>query len=269
MRTKKKFGQHILTDPEIAKRIVHSLSVFSEKGTSEYKTVLEIGPGRGVLTQFLVDQPFDLVAVEIDPDMIVHLQQNLPSLKKILLGDFLDLDLKKQFGYQVAVIGNFPYYISSQIVFRILENKEMIPEMVGMFQKEVALRICGNSISKDYSVISVLTQAYYDAKYLFDVKPGSFFPPPKVVSGVVLLTRKKEIPDCDEKILRLVVKTSFNQRRKTLRNSLKAIISDHSLLADHFFDKRPEQLNLNEFISLTNSLEPHLRHEPRKSADHG
>ncbi len=268
MHTKKKFGQHILNEPEIAKRIVHSLSVFNKEKNADYKTVLEIGPGRGVLTQFLVDQPFDLVAVEIDPDMIVHLQQNLPALKKILSGDFLDLDIQKQFNEQVAIIGNFPYYISSQIVFRILENKEMIPEMVGMFQKEVAKRICGNPESGDYSVISVLTQAYYDAKYLFDVKPGSFFPPPKVVSGVVLLTRKKDFPNCDEKILRLVVKTSFNQRRKTLRNSLKAIISDHALLADHFFDKRPEQLNLNEFIALTNSLEPHLKHETQKSPDH-
>lgn len=257
---KKHLGQHFLTDPSVAARIADTLPA---EGPAR---VLEIGPGTGVLTEFLLQRPVDLIAVELDPESVRYLQEvfplaiagkNLPYRSfQVLQADFLRLDLDPLFdGKPFAITGNFPYNISTQIVFRLLEFRHRVPVFSGMFQKEVAQRICAGPGSKTYGILSVLTQAYYQAEYCFTVPPDVFDPPPKVDSGVLRLTRRDEAPpDWDEKALFTVVKTAFNQRRKTLRNSLKSLRISDNLAEDAIFDRRPEQLSVPEFIALTKRI---------------
>lgn len=247
---RKQFGQHFLNDPEKALEIVRSLDK-----RRNYKYILEIGPGKGVLTEHLIDiEDLQLSVAEIDRNLVAELEQQYPSLKgRILEGDFLQQDLRAHFSEPFAIIGNFPYSISSQIIFKMIEHRDMIPEMVGMFQKEVAQRITSGPGSKRYGIISVLVQAWYDTEYLFELGPGSFRPPPKVDSAVIRLRRNKTTKlDCDEKRFTSIVKMAFGQRRKTLRNALKGLIVSEELRAKPIFEKRAEQLGLQEFIELTN-----------------
>lgn len=248
VKPKKALGQHFLKDLQIAERIADTLS--------EYKQlpVLEIGPGMGVLTQFLLNKEHDLTVVELDMESVDYLEQNFPALQgSILAEDFLRLDLSKLFPDQFCVIGNYPYNISSQIFFKVLDYKEQIPCCSGMIQKEVAERLAAGPGSKTYGIISVLLQAWYDIEYLFTVSEKVFDPPPKVKSAVIRMVRNsRQELGCDEKLFKTVVKTSFNQRRKTLRNSMKPLLGkdcpDYSLA---IFDKRPEQLSVEQFIELT------------------
>ncbi len=251
VRPKKHLGQHFLNDLGIAKKIA---DVLTEIG---YDKVLEIGPGTGVLTRFLLEKDYETHVVEIDSESIVYLEKHFPQLsKRIISTDFLKLNLKDYFDKPIAIIGNFPYNISSQIVFKTLDNKELVPEFAGMFQKEVALRIAAKPGSKTYGILSVLTQAFYEVEYLFTVPPHVFTPPPKVDSGVIRLIRKKdfELP-IPEIFFRKVVKTAFNQRRKTLKNSLKSFELSKKLLEGAIFALRPEQLSVSEFIELTQSIQ--------------
>jgi len=252
VKAKKYLGQHFLKDELIAQQIADSLT---EKG---YKNVLEIGPGMGVLTKYLLKKPFTTHVIEIDKESVEYLQVHYLNLAdRIISKDFLKIDISEYFGEeQVAIIGNFPYNISTQIVFKTLENRHQIPEFAGMFQKEVALRIAEKEGSKVYGILSVLTQAFYDVEYLFTVPPTVFNPPPKVDSGVIRFTRKENYTlPVDEKLFYRVVKTAFQQRRKTLRNSLKTLNLSDSLREDSIFAKRPEQLSVQEFISLTSKIE--------------
>ncbi|WP_111707302.1 16S rRNA (adenine(1518)-N(6)/adenine(1519)-N(6))-dimethyltransferase RsmA [Lutibacter citreus] len=252
VRAKKHLGQHFLKDELIAQQIADSLT------GNAYKNVLEIGPGMGVLTKYLLKKPFTTHVIEIDTESVEYLQAHYLNLaNRIIEKDFLKVDLKEFFrDEQVAIIGNFPYNISTQIVFKTLENRDQIPEFAGMFQKEVAKRIAETAGSKVYGILSVLTQAFYDVEYLFTVPPTVFNPPPKVDSGVIKLTRKEnyELP-VDEKLFFRVVKTAFQQRRKTLRNSLKTMNLSDSLREDPIFNQRPEQLSVQEFINLTSKIE--------------
>lgn len=252
VRAKKHLGQHFLKDETIAEKIADTLTL---KG---YKNVLEIGPGMGVLTKYLIKKEIEVIAMDLDSESIVYLEKNYPNKNlKIVEGDFLKYNIPKLFGEeQFAITGNFPYNISTQIVFKMLEWKEQIPEFTGMFQKEVAERICEKEGSKAYGILSVLAQAFYDAEYLFTVPPSVFNPPPKVESGVLRLRRKENYSlACDEKMLYKVVKTAFQQRRKTLRNSLKSFNISEKLKEDVIFDQRPEQLSVSQFIALTQKLE--------------
>jgi len=252
VRAKKHLGQHFLNDESIAKKIADTLSL------ETYKNVLEIGPGMGVLTKYLLEKPCKTYVIEIDTESVEYLQANYLNLApRIIEKDFLKYDLNEVFnGESLAIIGNFPYNISTQIVFKTLEMRDQIPEFSGMFQKEVAKRICSTEGSKVYGILSVLTQAFYHAEYLFTVPPDVFDPPPKVESGVLRLTRKENYSlACDEKMLFKVVKTAFQQRRKTLRNSLKIFNLSDSLRANVIFGKRPEQLSVEEFINLTLLIE--------------
>lgn len=254
VRAKKHLGQHFLKDEEVAERIAETLSY---KG---YKYLLEIGPGMGVLTKYLLKKETELHVVEIDTESVAYLNEHYPKLQgKIHEQDFLKYDISSVFGgEQFAIIGNFPYNISSQIVFKMLELREFIPEFSGMFQKEVAQRICEKEGSKTYGILSVLVQAFYEAEYLFTVPPSVFNPPPKVDSGVLRLTRKQELSlPCDEKLFFRVVKTAFQQRRKTLRNSLKIFQLPEDLKEDSIFGQRPEQLSTAQFIELTIKIQPH------------
>jgi len=253
MKAKKSFGQHFLNKEDIAKRIADSLIC-----QHQYNAVLEVGPGKGVLTKYLLEKDFDFKAVEADFDMVNYLNYYYLGLEnKIIAEDFLKVDLSKVFeGRPFGLIGNFPYNISSQILIKLIEYRDYIPEMVGMFQKELAERVIAGPGSKVYGVISVLVQAYYHGEYLFSVSPGSFTPPPKVKSGVIRLTRKEQKDlGCDAKLFKTIVKTTFGQRRKMLRNTMKTLIKDEELLKDEKFNKRPEQLSLEDFIDLTNFLE--------------
>lgn len=252
VRAKKHLGQHFLKDEQIAQNIADSLT---EKG---YKTVLEIGPGMGVLTKYILKKDLVVHVIEIDTESVEYLKANFLNLNdRIISKDFLKINLSDYFGEeQVAIIGNFPYNISTQIVFKTLENRHQIPEFSGMFQKEVALRIAEKEGSKVYGILSVLTQAFYDVEYLFTVPPTVFNPPPKVDSGVIRLTRKENFTlPVNEKLFYTVVKTAFNQRRKTMRNSLKTLNLSDNLREDPIFAKRPEQLSVQEFISLTAKIE--------------
>ena len=252
VRAKKHLGQHFLKDELIAQQIADSLI---GKG---YKNVLEIGPGMGVLTKYLLKKPFTTHVIEIDTESVEYLQAHYLNLaNRIISKDFLKIDLTEFFGEeQLAIIGNFPYNISTQIVFKTLENRHQIPEFAGMFQKEVAKRIAEKEGSKVYGILSVLTQAFYDVEYLFTVPPTVFNPPPKVDSGVIRLVRKENyMLPVDEKLFFRVVKTAFQQRRKTLRNSLKIFNLSDVLREDAIFGKRPEQLSVEEFISLTSKIE--------------
>ncbi len=218
--------------------------------------ILEVGPGTGVLTQFLLQNPlFDLTAIELDRESVDYLKQNFPNLN-LIYGDFLKLDLSKLYpNQQFCVIGNYPYNISSQIFFKVLQYREYIPCCVGMIQKEVAERIVSKPGKKAYGILSVLLQAYYNIEYLFTVDEYVFLPPPKVKSAVVRLTRnERKKLDCNEDLFKTVVKTAFNQRRKQLRNSLQSLISKEKSTSD-IFDKRPEQLSVEEFVELTNLIE--------------
>lgn len=251
VKAKKHLGQHFLKDEGIAKDIADTLTL------NGYNKVLEIGPGMGVLTKYLLEKPIETWVIEIDTESVEYLNAHYPKLHgKIISQDFLRYDITKSFGNEpFAIIGNFPYNISSQIVFRALEMRERIPEFSGMFQKEVAERICEKKGSKTYGILSVLVQAFYDAEYLFTVPEHVFNPPPKVKSGVLRLTRKKDFHlPVDEKLFFNVVKIAFNQRRKTLRNSLKTYNLSDNLKEDSIFDLRPEQLSVEQFIDLTQKI---------------
>ncbi len=252
VKAKKYLGQHFLNDENIAKKIVDTLTL---KG---YKNILEIGPGMGVLTKFLLQKDITTYVIEIDSESVEYLKVNYLSLtNRIIEKDFLKCDITTIFKEEsFAIIGNFPYNISTQIVFKALEMRNQIPEFSGMFQKEVAQRICEKKGSKKYGILSVLTQAFYDAEYLFTVPPQVFNPPPKVESGVLRLIRKENYTlTCDEVLFFRVVKASFQQRRKILRNSLKTFNLSDNLREDVIFGKRPEQLSVLEFIKLTTLIE--------------
>ncbi len=253
MRAKKSFGQHFLINLHAAQQIVDALNI-----GGDVTNVLEIGPGKGVLTQYLIKKDIHLKVVEADRDMVAHLSNFFPEISDdIIFLDFLKLKLSKVFNNEpFLMIGNYPYNISSQIVFKMLRYKELIPQMVGMFQREVAERIVAPHGSKIYGVTSVLVQAFYKGKIILKVSPGSFSPPPKVQSAVITLERKENLElGCDESLFRRVVKAAFNQRRKMMRNSLKPIIVDSSILEQDVFKRRPEQLSLEEFIELTILIE--------------
>ena len=255
VKPKKSLGQHFLIDKEIAKKIVMSLS--------NPKNVLEIGPGTGILTEFLINKNINLKLVEIDSESVDFLIQELSVNEKIIFNqDFLKLDLKGLFNQNsFSVIGNFPYNISSQILFKIIENREIISEMIGMFQLEVAERICENEGSKKYGIISVLTQAFYHTKFLFSVSSNLFNPRPKVNSAVIKLIIKRDIKlQCDENLFFKIVKLSFQQRRKTIRNSLKTFNLSKNLREHTIFDNRPEQLSVNKFVQLTNLISEDTRY---------
>ena len=254
VRAKKHLGQHFLKDENVAARIAETIHY------KDYDFVLEIGPGMGVLTKYLLQKDIEVHVVEIDRDSVAYLREHYPKLEdRIHEKDFLKYDVTSLFGGEkFAIIGNFPYNISSQIVFKMLEWREYIPEFSGMFQKEVARRICEKEGSKTYGILSVLVQAFYEAEYLFTVPPTVFNPPPKVDSGVLRLSRKEDFTlPCDEKLFFRVVKTAFQQRRKTLRNSLKIFQLPDNIKEDSIFGRRPEQLSTAEFIELTKKIEPH------------
>ena len=255
VRAKKYLGQHFLKDMDVARRIAESLPI------DEQTSVLEIGPGMGVLTQFLLQNPLiDLKAVEVDSESVEYLHQHFPQLD-VIEGDFLKLDLKTIFEGKFFVIGNFPYNISSQIFFKMLDNKDSIPCLAGMIQKEVAERIAAPAGSKTYGILSVLMQAYYKIEYLFTVHEHVFDPPPKVKSAVIRFTRNDVSKiDCNEQLFKSVVKTAFNQRRKTLRNSLLPLVEKgNPMFADPLFDLRPERLDVAAFVDLTNRVEAALK----------
>lgn len=250
VRPKKFLGQHFLNDQGIAKRIVDGLV------KNATPNVLEIGPGMGVLTKFLVqDEAIRLKVIEIDWDSVAHLKKHFPNLA-IIEGDFLQLDLQQVFGDRFSVIGNFPYNISSQIFFRVLEQRNLVDQVVCMLQKEVADRIAEPPGTKTYGILSVLLQAFYDIEYLFKVPPGVFTPPPKVMSAVIRLTRnKRDKLACDEALFVQVVKQGFNNRRKTLRNALKNLNLAAEFLSDPIFDLRAERLSVDEFVYITQLTE--------------
>ena len=257
MKAKKSYGQHFLTSEVISERIANSLSL-----TDTYNDVLEVGPGQGMLTKYLLEKAYNLKVVEADRDMVSYLKTNYPQLSpNIVSKDFLKMRLEEEMGNNFAIIGNFPYNISSQIVFKMLACRQFVPEMVGMFQKEMAERIVAPPGNKTYGVISVLTQAFYDGKLLFNVKPGSFNPPPKVMSAVIRLTRKPDYENlgCDHKRFRQVVKLAFSQRRKMLRNTMKPLIKGHEIMEEAIFKQRPEQLSVQDFIDLTNTIDTILK----------
>lgn len=252
VKAKKHLGQHFLKDESIASKIADTLSY------KNYNHVLEIGPGMGVLTKYLLKKDTTIHVIEIDTESVTYLKSNYLNLAdRIIEKDFLKYNLKEVFNDEpFAIIGNFPYNISSQIVFKLLDMREQIPEFSGMFQKEVAKRICSKEGNKVYGILSVLTQAFYEAEYLFTVPPSVFNPPPKVDSGVLRLKRKENYTlPCNEALFFKVVKTSFQQRRKTLRNSLKTFNLSDNLKANTIFDKRPEQLSVPDFIELTTHIE--------------
>lgn len=251
VRAKKALGQHFLTDQSIAMKIVDSL------GRIEVRDVLEIGPGMGVLTQYLLKRDdIDLKLVELDGESVEYLLTHFPGMQgKLYQADYLRLDIHTLFQDKYRVIGNFPYNISSQIFFKILEDKDRVPEVVCMIQKEVAERIAEKPGSKTYGILSVLLQAWYDIDYIVSVGSGAFCPPPKVQSAVIRLRRNSRSSlGCDEKLFKTVVKTAFNQRRKTLRNALKPLLGDSVDSSNPVFDLRAERLSVEDFVSLTNLL---------------
>ena len=250
VKAKKHLGQHFLKDLNIAQKIADTLSL------ANYKKVVEIGAGMGVLTQFLLKKDTEVYVVEIDKESVAYLEAHYPELRgKIIADDFLKYDIAGYLREPFAIIGNFPYNISTQIVFKLLELRDYVPEFSGMFQKEVAERICEREGSKTYGILSVLVQAFYEATYLFTVSEGVFNPPPKVKSGVLRLVRKPNYHlDCDEALFFNIVKTAFNQRRKTLRNSLKPLLTNESLKKNSIFDKRPEQLPWQDFVFITKGI---------------
>jgi len=260
VRAKKNLGQHFLRDLNIAKKIVAGMEA------TNVTKVLEIGPGMGVLTQYLLQNDnFETHVVEIDTESVAYLKENFPQLSDRIIGeDFLKYDLKSLFKEPFAVIGNFPYNISSQIFFKVLEHRDQIPEVVGMIQKEVAERMSAVPGNKTFGILSVLMQAFYDIEYLFTVSENVFDPPPKVKSAVIRMKRNTTSNlECDEKLFFRVVKAGFNQRRKTLRNSLKAVLGDQKL-DDELMSKRPEQLSVQEFVYLTLKVQELLNTQLRE-----
>lgn len=253
VRPKKGLGQHFLRDHQIASDIVDSLVM------GDRTKVLEVGPGMGVLTRFLLQKSnFETSVIEIDTESVVYLKTYLPELEgRIIEGDFLRMDLKKLFAETpFSLIGNFPYNISSQILFKVLDYRELVPEVVGMLQKEVAERICTGPGSKTYGILSVLLQAWYKVEYLFTVNEDVFDPPPKVKSAVIRLTANGRTDlGCNEKLFKSIVKQAFNQRRKMLRNSIKSFTPRYDELDAHTLTRRPEQLSVEDFIILTNAIE--------------
>ena len=247
VKAKKHLGQHFLTDENIAKKIVDGLSF------ENYHKVLEVGPGMGVLTKYLLEKDAEIFVAEIDAESVDYLKKNYPKLhENHFTGDFLKINIEEVFGEQAAVIGNFPYNISSQILFKIIDYYGQIPEMVGMFQKEVAERTAAVPRTKDYGILSVLVQALYDVKYLFTVHENVFNPPPKVKSGVIKLTRNpKEGLQGNEVLFKQIVKAGFNQRRKKLSNALKVLNIPENLKTHPFLDKRAEELSVEDFIAFT------------------
>ena len=253
LHLKKSLGQHFLKDEEVLQKITDAIG-----DLSQFKTVVEIGPGMGALTKYLIQsKPDNFYVVELDDRWAAHLLQTFPILRgKLIHQDFLQVDLSF-LQNPTHIVGNFPYNISSQIIFKIIDHRNVVDTMTGMFQKEVALRIAAKPGSKDYGVMSVLAQAFYDCQYLFDVPPESFNPPPKVMSGVIRLKRRevKEL-NCDEEQFKKVVKTAFNQRRKTMRNSLKELVHEKAILENEVFNLRPEQLSVAAFEDLTRLIFP-------------
>ena len=256
VRPKKNLGQHFLTDLSIAKRIADTVD-------EPYANlpVLEVGPGMGVMTQYLVEKPRPLKVVEIDRESVAYLNENFPKLRENILGaDFLRMDLNEVFGGQQFVLtGNYPYDISSQIFFKMLDNRDLIPCCTGMIQHEVAVRMAAKPGNKQYGILSVLIQAWYNVQYLFTVEPSVFNPPPKVQSAVIRMTRNEvQHLGCDEQLFKRVVKTVFNQRRKMLRVSLKQLLTENALAViaqSPFATLRPEQLTIAQFVELTNMIE--------------
>lgn len=252
VRAKKHLGQHFLTDKHIAAKIVAAL-----RPQLGYDTVLEVGPGMGILSDFLLQEKgYRTLLIDVDGESIQFLHNQYPQLGDSLIhGDFLTLDFQTHITGQFAIIGNFPYNISSQILFKVLEERHRVIEVVGMFQKEVAERCAAAPGGKEYGILSVLVQAYYDVEYLFTVKAGAFAPPPKVLSGVIRLTRKRaETLGCDEKLFWRVVKAAFNQRRKTLRNAVSGVIPKDKMGESPFYDLRAERLSVADFVILTNHI---------------
>ncbi|KIA90655.1 16S rRNA (adenine(1518)-N(6)/adenine(1519)-N(6))-dimethyltransferase RsmA [Kaistella jeonii] len=247
VKAKKYLGQHFLMDENIAKNIVESLSF------DQYQKILEVGPGMGVLTKYLLEKDSEIFVAEIDKESVDYLQKHYAKLDdQHIIGDFLKLNIEETFGDQVAIIGNFPYNISSQILFKIIDSYGHVPEMVGMFQKEVAERTAAVPRTKAYGILSVLVQALYDVEYLFTVHENVFNPPPKVKSGVIKLTRNpKEGLVGNEVLFKKIVKAGFGQRRKKLSNSLKVLEIPEALQTHIFMDKRAEELSIQDFISFT------------------
>ncbi len=257
VRAKKALGQHFLTDLNIARKICDSLSGGS---LDQPLNILEVGPGMGVLTQFLLARN-DVVthAAEIDSESVEYLHRHYPALSpRLIEGDFLKMDLHERFPEGLHIIGNFPYNISSQIFFKVVESRDIVPECVGMIQREVAIRIAEPPGSREYGILSVLLQAWYDVEYLFTVSEGVFNPPPKVKSAVIRLRRNSTVTlDCDETLFVKVVKASFGQRRKMLRNSLRSVFGDFGGAEHPFFTQRAEQLSVAQFVELTRWVAEH------------
>ncbi|MAO94742.1 MAG: 16S rRNA (adenine(1518)-N(6)/adenine(1519)-N(6))-dimethyltransferase [Flavobacteriales bacterium] len=247
VKPKKKIGQHFLSDNNIANKIAELVDF------KKHKQIVEIGPGMGALTDHLIDSAKKLSIIEIDNECIEYLEEKYQKKElQIISANFLKYDLKSFKDNEILIIGNFPYNISSQIIFKVIENREIVSSLTGMFQKEVAARICSNSGTKTYGILSVLTQLYYDVEINFDVSPNVFKPKPKVNSSVLSLKRKKSSKiDCDEELLFKIVKLSFQQRRKKIKNSLKKLDIPEVILEDSIFEYRPEQLSSSEFIKLT------------------
>lgn len=267
VKPKKKLGQHFLIDLSIAKRIADSIDYPVEEGKKA--VCVEIGPGTGVLTQFLMENnDLDLSVIEIDEESVEYLMVNYPSLyneNRIIGGDFLQLDMKKNFpgGFPI-ICGNFPYNISSQIFFKVLDHKDEVKQVVCMIQREVAQRIANHEGTKEYGILSVFLQAYYDIEYLFTVDEKVFNPPPKVKSAVIRLKRNNvESLGCDESLFRRIVKESFNLRRKMLRNSLSRYFTG-APDEEQYLTKRPEQLSVKDFITLTNILSKNAQNVPNQ-----
>jgi 16S rRNA (adenine1518-N6/adenine1519-N6)-dimethyltransferase len=253
IRAKKSYGQHFLINENLAQSIANEAIDLSSK-----YPVLEIGPGKGVLTKYLFSKMIRFSSVESDIDMIEYLYSNYTGIElHIIYKDFLKLSFEDIFpGEEFILFGNFPYNISSQIIFKMIENYKRVPVLIGMFQKEVAERIVAQPGNKDYGILSVLTQAHFEGKIIYKVKPGSFSPPPKVDSSVIRLERKGN-PElgCNEKLFKSIVKITFNQRRKMIRNTLKAFVNDSDFFQNEFFNLRPEQLSVEDFVYLTNIIE--------------
>lgn len=252
VRAKKHLGQHFLTDKNIAAKIVESL-----RPDNQYKQVLEVGPGMGILSDFLLQKKeYDVSLIDIDTESYLYLQKKYPQLgSRLINADFLMMDFSAYFEGTMGIIGNFPYNISSQILFKVLDNRRQVVEVVGMFQKEVAERCSSKPGNKDYGILSVFLQAYYKVEYLFTVKAGVFNPPPKVLSAVIRLTRNETVQlSCDEKLFWQVVKAGFNQRRKTLRNALSSLINKEKMTDHKLLDLRAERLGVQDFVDLTNLI---------------
>ncbi|MGO1244019.1 MAG: 16S rRNA (adenine(1518)-N(6)/adenine(1519)-N(6))-dimethyltransferase RsmA [Sphingobacterium sp.] len=256
VRAKKHLGQHFLNDKNAAEKIVNALTP-----SVGFDTVLEVGPGMGVLSDFLLQNTaYQTWLIDVDEESINFLADKYPQLENRLIhGDFLTLDFATLFGPRIAVIGNFPYNISSQILFKILDERDRVVQMTGMFQKEVAERCVAKPGNKEYGILSVFLQTYYDVQYLFTVKAGAFNPPPKVLSGVIKMTRNtRESLDCNEKLFWRVVKAGFNQRRKTLRNALSAVLPKERMSDNPLYELRAERLSVENFMELTREVEPAL-----------